>query len=155
MFQYSLNYQIDDAEANCRWMSKLFLIYLLLQRRGARVVELATLERWYTGNGIVGSNPTLSADTIEVVQGFHQKIDSCRNSKNNNSERWREWLKPPVSKTGIPARVSRVRIPPSPQMSIVSNNDKYIGLNPHSPTTGSLFFVCNTVVYCELPLLHR
>ena len=29
--------------------------------RGARVVELATLERWYTGNGIVGSNPTLSA----------------------------------------------------------------------------------------------
>ena len=30
-------------------------------RRGARAVELATLERWYTGNGIVGSNPTLSA----------------------------------------------------------------------------------------------
>ena len=29
--------------------------------RGARAVELATLERWYTGNGIVGSNPTLSA----------------------------------------------------------------------------------------------
>ncbi len=29
--------------------------------RGAGAVELATLERWYTGNGIVGSNPTLSA----------------------------------------------------------------------------------------------
>lgn len=33
-------------------------------RRGARVVELATLERWYTGNGIVGSNPTFSASNF-------------------------------------------------------------------------------------------
>jgi hypothetical protein len=32
-----------------------------LSWRGAGAVELATLERWYTGNGIVGSNPTLSA----------------------------------------------------------------------------------------------
>ena len=29
--------------------------------RGAGAVELATLERWYTRKGIVGSNPTLSA----------------------------------------------------------------------------------------------
>ncbi|MBM2840589.1 MAG: Methylase involved in ubiquinone/menaquinone biosynthesis [Bacteroidetes bacterium] len=37
--------------------------------RGAGAVELATLERWYTGNGIVGSNPTLSArhsDSLEL-----------------------------------------------------------------------------------------
>gem|GEM_PF-3634676 len=33
----------------------------MIRWRGAGVVELATLERWYTGNGIVGSNPTLSA----------------------------------------------------------------------------------------------
>ena len=32
------------------------------------MVELATLERWYTGNGIVGSNPTLSADSISIVR---------------------------------------------------------------------------------------
>ena len=31
-------------------------------RRGAGAVELATLERWYTRKGIVGSNPTLSAN---------------------------------------------------------------------------------------------
>ena len=36
-------------------------------RRGARAVELATLERWYTGNGIVGSNPTLSAIQLLTV----------------------------------------------------------------------------------------
>ena len=35
--------------------------------RGARAVELATLERWYTGNGIVGSNPTLSATIIPIT----------------------------------------------------------------------------------------
>ncbi len=30
-------------------------------RRGAGVVELATLERWYARKGIEGSNPSLSA----------------------------------------------------------------------------------------------
>jgi hypothetical protein len=39
--------------------------------RGARVVEEATLERWYTGNGIVGSNPTFSAiDLICILFTF-------------------------------------------------------------------------------------
>ena len=36
--------------------------------RGAGAVELATLERWYTGNGIVGSNPTLSATQSPAVE---------------------------------------------------------------------------------------
>jgi hypothetical protein len=32
-----------------------------LTRRGGRVVEGASLENWYTGNRIEGSNPSLSA----------------------------------------------------------------------------------------------
>jgi hypothetical protein len=43
-------------------------------RRGARVVELATLERWCTRKGTVGSNPTLSAK--ELVQ-FIAALSSC------------------------------------------------------------------------------
>ena len=40
---------------------------VLRTRRGAGAVELATLERWYTGNGIVGSNPTLSANKVPII----------------------------------------------------------------------------------------
>jgi hypothetical protein len=32
-------------------------IFVRFFGRGAGAVELATLERWYTGNGIVGSAP--------------------------------------------------------------------------------------------------
>ena len=34
------------------------------RRKGGRVVEGAALEKQYTGNGIVGSNPTPSAFTF-------------------------------------------------------------------------------------------
>jgi hypothetical protein len=36
--------------------------------RGGRVVEGAALEKRYTGNGIVGSNPTLSAIAIIFIE---------------------------------------------------------------------------------------
>jgi hypothetical protein len=43
--------------------------------RGAGAVELATLERWYTRKGIVGSNPTLSAG--DPGSGIASEIPSC------------------------------------------------------------------------------
>jgi membrane-bound serine protease (ClpP class) len=48
--------------------------------RGAGAVELATLERWYTGNGIVGSNPTLSATTCHSYpsDSSHHTCESVR-----------------------------------------------------------------------------
>ena len=44
--------------------------------RGAGAVELATLERWYTRKGIVGSNPTLSAVFTCLRAHNHEKSTS-------------------------------------------------------------------------------
>src|SRR6267143_1326021 len=73
---------------------------------GGRVAEGARLESVLTGNRYVGSNPTLSA----LIKKDAKTSVSASSSSGQVGER----LKPPVSKTGMPARVSRVRIPPCP-----------------------------------------
>ena len=52
---------LDSDDCKSRQFFVYFAGFSVLVWRGAGAVELATLERWYTRKGIVGSNPTLSA----------------------------------------------------------------------------------------------
>jgi hypothetical protein len=61
----------------------LALMMLLYTWRGAGAVELATLERWYTGNGIVGSNPTLSANNLPT-HSIRRRANRTRFKTDNN-----------------------------------------------------------------------
>ena len=82
------------------------------------MAELARLESVCAGDCTVGSNPTLSAGpglsfVLQVIEKGAGEV--------------REWLNRPVSKTGIPFGVSRVRIPPSPLRYVLNNE---LGLRP-------------------------
>ncbi len=102
-----------------------------ISRRGARVVESARLEselpskavRGFESHPLRQTAPRLfnrqSVGTVGRVARHRQSmIDWCASriyvvNYGVNGE-VREWLNRPVSKTGIPFGVSRVRIPPSP-----------------------------------------
>jgi hypothetical protein len=56
-----MNIPTTPTNSNCNFRALFVYFVSVCTWRGAGAVELATLERWYTGNGIVGSNPTLSA----------------------------------------------------------------------------------------------
>src|SRR5207237_5932894 len=78
-----------------------------------------------TGNRYVGSNPTLS------VNARRRDVSTSRRLVGQVGER----LKPPVSKTGMPARASRVRIPPCPSSSflLVPGRESFQSVEPVRP----------------------
>ena len=108
---------------------------------GGRVAEGARLESVLTGNRYVGSNPTLSAHKSWFTGTQGMETDARRATgtiirvllpidcrpllrlipkpvyrRPVSSGQVGERLKPPVSKTGMPARASRGRIPPCPSL---------------------------------------
>src|ERR1700733_14041925 len=73
-------------------------------------------------NGLVAHNSPIVSDNATVCNGtkvLFRRLNLCYVSVRSNGE-VAEWLMAPVLKTGIPERVSGVRIPPSPPDSLVA-----------------------------------
>jgi hypothetical protein len=54
----------EVPRASCQAHAPRYIAPIFLRRRGGRVAEGARLESVYTGNRIVGSNPTPSANPV-------------------------------------------------------------------------------------------